>query len=68
MVRELSNFIPEAEDASWWNEEHTFTVEVKSVSDSQSALNIYVDDVLVGNNEYMLIDSNEGANRVGLRS
>lgn len=69
MVQELSNFIPEAQNTSWWNKEHTFAVEVKSISDSQSALNIFVDDVLVGKNEYtMLIDSTEGANRVGLRS
>lgn len=69
MVRELSSYISEAENASWWNEEHTFAVEVKSVSDSQSALNIFVDGVLVGNNEYtMLIDSEQGTNRVGLRS
>lgn len=69
MIRELSNFIPEAQDESWWNEEHMFAVEVNSVSDSQSALNIFVDGVLVGKNDYtMLIDSTEGANMIGLRS
>lgn len=69
IISKLSDYIPEAESSAWWNMEHTFAVEVKSVSNTQSALNIFVDNVLVGDSEYgIIIDSNNGANKVGFRS
>lgn len=69
MIAKLSDYIPEADSSDWWNQEHTFAVEVMSTSDSKSTLNIFVDNVLVGDNKYtMIIDSNDGANKVGFRS
>lgn len=69
MVTKLSDYITGADSSEWWNEEHTLAVEVESVSEKESALRILVDGVLVGSNDnIILIDANDGANKVGVRS